>query len=661
MKKYIAEIAIVKPLHNLFDYEIPSDHQEVSPGMRVTIEFGKKVVNGFVINIKESTELDPKRLKKILNVLDETPCINKELLDLFLWVSDYYHAPIGQIIGLGTPSYLRNGKEMLDVNFNEIYKRKDIKRRELELSREQLTAIEKISYSINEYHCFLLDGITGSGKTEVYKKVQEIVKKRDKQTLIIVPEKNLIPGLLQYFEDSKMNVLEYHSSLTPKKRFINWNLIQNCQADIIIGTRSSVFLKVPNLGLLIVDEEHDISLKNQSDAKYNARDIAIYRAKKNNIPIILGSATPSSETILNVLKKKYSHIKMRERINKKEIPSLKIIDMTKTKNEVLSGEVVKTIQDRLSKKEQVIIFLNRRGYSPLIYCKSCKWIPKCNQCGLNMTYHKKNKSLQCHHCFRNTQFHNKCMECNSDDISFIGEGTEKIEEVIKKEFSNSRIARVDSDSTSKKGQLQKIFEDIKSNKYDILVGTQMLSKGHHFPNVTLVVIMNIDQSLFSPRLKAIEQLAQQLIQVSGRAGRASKTGEVILQTAFPKNEDLLRLIKNGYENWVSNLLEVRKNLNLPPYKSWGVIQAKARKIYDAEKFLLKIKEKIISKDGVEVYGPMPSNMQKKANFYNLNLIIQSQTKSKLNSVLKDCIPTIKNIPYQNRIKWTIDIDPVDYD
>tara|TARA_Y100001980_G_C14520310_1_gene295582 strand:- start:522 stop:1283 length:762 start_codon:yes stop_codon:yes gene_type:complete len=253
------------------------------------------------------------------------------------------------------------------------------------------------------------------------------------------------------------------------------------------------------------------------------------------------------------------------------------------------------------------------------------------------------------------------MECNSDDISFIGEGTEKIEEVIKKEFSNSRIARVDSDSTSKKGQLQKIFEDIKSNKYDILVGTQMLSKGHHFPNVTLVVIMNIDQSLFSPRLKAIEQLAQQLIQVSGRAGRASKTGEVILQTAFPKNEDLLRLIKNGYENWVSNLLEVRKNLNLPPYKSWGVIQAKARKIYDAEKFLLKIKEKIINKDGVEVYGPMPSNMQKKANFYNLNLIIQSQTKSKLNSVLKDCIPTIKNIPYQNRIKWTIDIDPVDYD
>ena len=661
MKKYIAEIAIVKPLHNLFDYEIPSDNAKVSPGMRVKIEFGKKIVNGFVMNVKENTELDQKRLKKILNVLDEKPCINKELLDLFLWVSDYYHAPIGQIIGLGTPSYLRNGKEILNLNFNEIYRKKNIIRSDLELSNEQLAAIKKISSSINEYHCFLLDGITGSGKTEVYKKIQELVKKKDRQTLIIVPEKNLIPGLLQYFEDSNMNVLEYHSSLTPKKRFINWNLIQDCQADVIIGTRSSVFLKIPKLGLLIVDEEHDISLKNQSDAKYNARDIAIYRAKKKNIPIILGSATPSSETILNVLKRKYSQIKMRERINKKKIPNLKIIDMTKTKNEILSEEVIQAIQDRLSKKEQVIIFLNRRGYSPLIYCKTCKWIPKCNQCGLNMTYHKKNNSLQCHHCCKNTQYQNKCIECNSDDISFIGEGTEKIEEVIKKEFLNSKIVRVDSDSTRKKGELQKIFEDIKNNKYDILIGTQMLSKGHHFPNVTLVAIMNIDQSLFSPRLKAVEQLAQQLIQVSGRSGRANKAGEVILQTAFPNNEDLLRLIKNGYENWINNLLEVRKNLNLPPYKNWGVIQAKARKVYDAEKFLLKIKERMKNRNEVEVYGPMPSNMQKKANFYNLNLIIQSQTKSKLNLVLKDCIPTIKNIPYQNRIKWTIDIDPIDYD
>ena len=220
MKKYIAEIAVVKPLHNLFDYEIPSEYLGVSPGMRVTIEFGKKVVNGFVVNVKEDTKFDQHKLKKILNVLDEEPCIDKELLDLFLWVSNYYHAPIGQIIGLGTPSYLRNGKEMLNVSFNEVFKKKNIEKRKLELSKEQLIAIKKISCSINEYHCFLLDGITGSGKTEVYKKIHEIVKKKGLQTLIIVPEKNLVPGLLQYFEDSDINVLEYHSSLTPKKRFI---------------------------------------------------------------------------------------------------------------------------------------------------------------------------------------------------------------------------------------------------------------------------------------------------------------------------------------------------------------------------------------------------------------------------------------------------------
>ena len=278
-----------------------------------------------------------------------------------------------------------------------------------------------------------------------------------------------------------------------------------------------------------------------------------------------------------------------------------------------------------------------------------------------MTFHKNKKLLMCHHCGKVNKYSGKCVNCKSEDIISLGEGTEKIEEIITKEFPNKKIVRIDSDSTKKKGQTEKIFNDIKNNKYDILIGTQMLSKGHNFPNVTLVVIMNIDQSLFSPRLKAIEQLAQQLIQVSGRSGRGNKSGEVILQTSYPENQDLDCLIKNGYEDWINNLLSIRSTLGLPPHKNWGLIQAKAKKYSDAENFLNNIKNIIIKNKEIEIFGPMPSIMQKKANLYNLNLVIQAKNKKKLNYVIKDCIPSIKDIPYSNKIRWSVDIDPIDYD
>ena len=660
MGKNIAQIAIIKPLYNLFDYAIPSIYGDIKPGTRVSVEFGKKLTIGFVIKIKKHSDSAHYKLKPIIEVIDENPIIDHELLNLFLWVSNYYHAPIGQIIGLGTPIYIRQGKKLLEDFINE-KQEKIPKERKLKLTEEQKNAVNNIYKAINGFKCFLLDGITGSGKTEVYKNIQNKIYDKGLQTLIIVPEKNLIPGLIDYFNDKNMRILEYHSSLTPKKKFINWNLIQNCKIDIIIGTRSSIFLKIPNLGLIIVDEEHDISLKNNSEAKYNARDIAIYRAKNKNIPVILGTATPSSETILNVINKKYSHIKMRSRINNKALPILKVINMSNIKNKIISEEVISSINDRIKKKEQTLIYLNRRGYSPIINCRDCQWVPKCTNCNLNMTYHKKKNLLICHHCAKNISYLNKCHRCESKDISFLGEGTEKIEEIIKKEFSNVSIVRIDSDNTKKKGQIEKIFNDIKINKYDILIGTQMISKGHNFPNITLVIIMNIDQSLFSPRLKAIEQLAQQLIQVSGRAGRGEKLGEVILQTCFPENEDLDCLIKNGYEKWIHNLLFLRNNLGLPPYRNWGIIQAKAKRYNDAENFLDNIKSIIIKNKGIEIFGPMPSMMQKKANLYNLNLIVQAKNRSKLHHAIKDCIPYIKNIPYYNRIRWSVDIDPIDYD
>ena len=661
MNKNIAQIAIIKPLHNLFDYEIPKKSSHLKPGSRVRVEFGKKLLIGFVIKIKEQNSYSNYKLKEIIEVIDKTPIIDKETLDLFIWVSNYYHAPLGQIIGIGTPALFRQGKNLKENKIDKAEINTDNLSKEFTLSEEQNIATKIIKKSLNTYKCFLLDGVTGSGKTEVYKNIQNLIYKMGLQTLIIVPEKNLIPELLDYFDSKNLRVLEYHSSLTPKKKYINWNLIQNCETDIIIGTRSSVFLKIPKLGLIIADEEHDQSYKNNSEAKYNARDIAIYRAKNKNIPIILGSATPSSESILNVSKKKYIHIKMRSRINNRPLPNLKVVNMSNKKNTILSEEVISSIHKRIMNKEQTLIYLNRRGYSPVITCDNCSWIPKCEECNLNMTFHKNKKILICHHCGRMKKFYDKCFACNSPEISYIGEGTEKIEEVIQNEFSKSNVIRIDSDSTRKKGQAEKIFDDIKNNKYDILIGTQMLSKGHNFPNITLVVVMNIDQSLFSPRLKAIEQLAQQLVQVSGRSGRGLKKGEVILQTSFPENEDLKCLIEQGYEKWVKNLLFLRGNLGLPPHRNWGVIQAKARKYIDAENFLDNIKKIIQKNNEIEIFGPMPSSMQKKANLFNVNLIIQAKSKAKLNYVIKYCIPSIKDIPYSNKIKWTIDIDPIDYD
>ncbi len=661
MSKNVAQIAVIKPLHNLFDYEIPEKTGYLKPGSRVRIEFGKKQLVGFVIKITKKNNYSNYKLKKIIEVIDEEPLIDKETLNLFMWISSYYHAPLGQVIGIGTPAQFRQGKNLIKKKIDRPYTITDNLSKKFTLSREQNDAVRVIKKSLDTYKCFLLDGITGSGKTEVYRNIQCHIHKKGLQTLIIVPEKNLIPELMDYFDSRNLRVLEYHSSLTPKKKFMNWSLIQNCEVDIIIGTRSSVFLKIPKLGLIIADEEHDQSYKNNSEAKYNARDIAIYRAKNKNIPIILGSATPSSESILNISKKKYIHIKMRSRINNKSLPDLKVVNMSNKKNTILSEEVISSINKRIKNKEQTLIFLNRRGYSPVITCNECSWIPKCEECNLNMTFHKSKKILICHHCGRMKKFYDKCFACNSSEISYIGEGTEKIEEVIRSKFSKSNIIRIDSDSTRKKGQAEKIFDDIKKNKYDILIGTQMLSKGHNFPNITLVVVMNIDQSLFSPRLKAIEQLAQQLVQVSGRSGRGLKKGEVILQTSFPENEDLRCLIENGYEKWVKDLLLLRGNLGLPPHRNWGVIQAKARKYLDAENFLENIKKIIKKNREIEIFGPMPSSMKKKANLFNLNLIIQAKSKAKLNYAIKDCIPSIKDIPYSNKIKWTIDIDPIDYD
>ena len=657
MPKRIANIAINTPVYSLFDYQIPSN-MDVRLGNRVNVKFRNRDIVGVVFDIKEESLVSDGKLKEISSLVDNTPTFSTEYLSLISWVSSYYHHPIGQTLQAALPKYISDGKTIYqEDNVPEYH----IKQNKIfDYSSDQENAIDKISDNLEKFNCFVLDGITGSGKTEVYKNICEKVLRKNRQVAILSPEINLIPQLVDDFIKIS-EVSQYHSGLTEKEKFMNWCSIYKGYKKIIIGTRSSIFTPFNNLGLIIIDEEHDVSFKQQEGLKYNARDVATYIAKSMNIPIILGSATPSLESINNIRKKNFIHIRMKNRVSKSTLPDLKIINMDNKKNKTISEEILLEIKNRLDKNEQSLLFLNRRGYSPVIICKNCSWIPRSKDNKLPMTYHKSKNLLICHHSAKCIPFKNICPSCGNKEFINIGEGTEKVEEIISNNFSNARIIRIDSDTTRKKGELEKIFKKARNNDYDILIGTQMLSKGHNFPNVTLVAILNIDQRLFSPNIKAIEQLAQQLIQVSGRAGRYNKKGTVFLQTSLPDNDNLKKLIKDGYENWAKDLLAYRKSLELPPHKNFSLFKAKSRDRMYANKFLENIKETLIKSKNIEIFGPIPSTFPKKNSLYNMHLVVQSNSKKDLNYALRDCINRIKNITYLSKVRWSIDIDPIDYD
>ncbi len=527
------------------------------------------------------------------------------------------------------------------------------------LSTEQAVIVAAINQSNDRFACHLIDGITGSGKTEVYLQAMEKTLASSQQVLVIVPEIGLTPQTLLRFEQRfNVPICLHHSNLNDSERLDTWLNAQQSNAAIVIGTRSAIFSPLHHLGMIIVDEEHDGSLKQQDSFRYHGRDLAILRAKQVNIPVLLGSATPSFESLQNALSHKYQYHQLRKRAGNSNKAKIALIDVAQQQMEHgLSGTLKQQIKHTLARGEQVLIFLNRRGYAPAINCQECHWIADCQRCDKPYTFHQKQQLLICHHCGSQKRVPRQCSSCGSVRIAPIGQGTEQLEQRIGELFPEASLVRVDRDSTRKKGELSRILQEISDKKHQLLIGTQMLAKGHHFPDVTLVAVLDGDGALFSFDFRASEHMAQLLIQVAGRAGRASKPGKVLVQTNYPDHPLLQEIVHNGYQHFAKQALIERQQARLPPFSFQALIRAEASYPSYPEKFLRALTEQPLSE--CEFAGPVPAAMEKKAGKFRYHLIIQSKSRKHLHQAISTLLSIIPNIEGQSKVRWSLDVDPID--
>lgn len=530
------------------------------------------------------------------------------------------------------------------------------------LNQAQQDSVNAIQAAANAFQVFLLDGITGSGKTEVY--LQSIHKylQQQKQILVLVPEIGLTPQTIQRFRERfNVPVVALHSGLSEKERLNAWLSAKTGTAKIVIGTRSAIFTPFANLGLIIVDEEHDLSFKQQDTFRYHARDLAIMRAHFNKIPIVLGSATPSLETLHNAQQKRYQHLKLPERAGVAQLPEFQILDICKKPlDEGLSPQLLKEIDTHLKQGDQVMLFLNRRGFSPVLMCHACGWMVTCKRCDTRMTYHQFPERLHCHHCDSRRPVFKKCETCGEAELHAIGLGTERLEQALAKHFPDYSIARIDRDSTQRKGSLESLLDKIQSGEHRILIGTQMLAKGHHFPNVTLVAIVDADGGFFSTDFRALERMGQLLLQVSGRAGRAEKSGKVIIQTHHPDHPLLHQLLRKSYQDFALTLLKEREQAALPPYFFFALFRAEAYTAAHAENFLRQIKSFTeVPGTNIRILGPIPAPMPRRAGRHRVQLLIQAAQRPMLQHYLKTLLPKIDKIPSKHRVHWSLDVDPLE--
>ena len=657
MNIFYYDIAVGLPLRQCFTYK---SKEVIKKGKRVIVPFGSKSIVGIVVKKIAKTK-SLKGLKEIISIADEHSCFDGSIFEAITWASDYYHHPIGEVFFSFMPTLLRkqNDKIIIDLDDNTEYKL-NADDKKLKLTKEQNINLSKLN-KVEKFSPSLIYGVTGSGKTEIYLQLAEKFILQNKSILILVPEINLIPQLERRFKNRfNGDIGVYHSRQTPNQRLKVWLRSKFGRIRIVIGTRSSVLMPLKNLGAIIIDEEHDQSYKQAEGFKFSGRDLAIKRAQIENIPVFLGSATPSLQTLKLVKEKKFKKFDLLRRVDGKKPPKLIPLDISDSP--LLGGIAIQTmsiIEAAINKKEQVLIFLNRRGFAPLYECDNCGWVAKCSSCESNLVFHKSKKRLICHKCESVYGVNKTCPDCQSDEINTLGTGTERVEEVLRSTFKKVPIIRMDYDSTRLKGSIEAIYEKANKSKEAILVGTQMLSKGHDFPKVTLCVILNADGGLLSPEINAIEKISQQLIQVSGRAGRNNNLAKVIIQTRYPNDENLKQIKTGDYRLVSEQCLQTNKALNMPPYSTVAILRATSPSPESCFKFLDKANNLLNDKKNVSVIGPLPSIPLKiKGNTRN-HLIIKSNTRTYLNRVLKYLTNEIQTWPETKKVKWTYDIDPYD--
>ena len=676
-------VALDVPVEGLFDYRCS---QGVVVGDRVIVSFGRRKMIGLVIELPLVPGCDPELVKNVEKVLKDIEPMSASWLKFVKFAADYYQRPLGEVVLPALPVALRSlsayqGKRSAGGPVDRLDQRRAPKLKPAEpsgtpvLNDAQQRAVDTIGAS-EGFQTYLLYGVTGSGKTEVYLHAAAQTLARGKRVLMLVPEINLTPQ----FEQSLRARLEpvageggvavLHSALSDGERLRAWLRAQRGQARVVLGTRLSIFAPIDDVGLIVVDEEHDPSYKQQDGLRYSARDLAVWRGHDLSIPVVLGSATPSLESWVHAEKGNYKRLDLPARARDVSLPSVRLVDTRRLKMEHgLSVQLLEAIQKRLANHEQVLIFLNRRGYAPALHCTSCGWVSQCPRCTTFTVLHRVTggrHQLHCHHCGYQQRVPQACPDCGDQDMQPIGRGTQRIEEHLGMLFPEARIARIDADSTRKKGSAQALFASVHAGEVDILVGTQMVAKGHDFANLGLVGVLNADAMLFSQDFRAPERLFAQLMQVAGRAGRHTGHGEVIVQTGYPEQSVYQALIKHDYSGFAWHTMSEREAAILPPFSHQALLSAEARELNVALGFLQSAREAaqslIVSQHTetvITLYDPVPLRIVRVDNMCRAQLLVEATHRPALQSLLRHWLAALQDHPDLRRVRWQLEVDPLE--
>jgi len=698
----------------------------LQPGQRLRVPFGRRTVIGVLLEIVTHSDIARQKLKRAQAVLDREPVISPDIHAMVSWASRYYQYPVGEAFAAALPVLLRQGRSpdaamltrwrltatghAVDTSalaraprqatvIAALHAHPDgLERDALDapaavlhaladkgwietftpsplptaagtaatghaLNPAQQHAVDAMLNRLDTFQPWLLEGVTGSGKTEVYLTLIGQVLARQRQTLLLVPEIGLTPQLVTRFARRfAVPLAVLHSGLSDRERLSAWQQARTGLAPIIIGTRSAIFTPMARPGLLIVDEEHDASLKQQEGFRYSARDLAVWRARHLGLPVVLGSATPSLESLFNVEQQRYQHLELPERTGIAQLPDYELIDVRNQALEHgLSAPLLERIHQHLAADGQVLLFLNRRGFAPTLMCFDCDWVAECRRCDARMTWHQSDNRLHCHHCGSQRPVDTTCPACHGRDLHPMGQGTERVDQALAEHFPDVERLRIDRDTTRRKGTLDALLARARRGRRQLLLGTQMLAKGHHFPNVTLVGILDADHGLFSTEFRASERMAQLIVQVAGRAGRHDRPGQVLIQTAHPDHPLLQLLVTHGYPAFAEAALDERKQARLPPVTHLALMRAEAADAAAPVRFLEGVQQRIAAAGvpGVEAWGPVPATMERRAGRYRAQLLLQSDQRGSLQQLLGILVRQLEQDRDTRQVRWSVDVDPAD--
>ena len=661
----IVRVALDVPLESLFDFRV-SEGLDPAPGSLVVVPFGRTRKVGVAIERVARSEIAPARLKAIESVVADVPPIARPELELYDFCARYYHRGLGEVAGAALPARLRqvSRRELKrEKGSDPFIAKKGTDQPQLTAAQEEVvrTCLERF----DTFHPVLLRGVTGSGKTEIYLRLIAEALERGRQALLLVPEIGLTPQLEGQIRArfGEANLVAAHSHLNEGERARAWLAAQAGEARIVLGTRLSVLMPFQGLGLIVVDEEQDLSYKQQEGLRYSARDVAVLRAQRLGIPIVMGSATPSLESFQHSVEGRYTLATLTERaVAGAVLPEVKTVDTRADRpHEGLSFALKQAIGRRLVAKEQSLIFVNRRGYAPVLFCRACSWHSTCSRCSANLVLHRDARELRCHHCGHRERVPSACPSCGTADLAPVGHGTQRVEQALRESFPEARIERVDRDSTSRRGALAGVLGKVREGEVDILIGTQMLAKGHDYPNLTLVGVLDSDSALFSADFRAGERLFAQLVQVAGRAGRGARRGEVLIQTDFPGHALYAAAASQDYERFARATLDERRMASFPPFAYLALLRAESKKAGEAMAFVrnaARTAKRAAAREklDVEVFDAVAPPLERKAGFERAQLLLRSGSRATLQSFLNGWIASL-DASLERRVRWSLDVDP----